>query len=100
KVLKIDADKQRISLGLKQLLPHPWDSVPGKYNPGDRVRGTVTRTADFGAFVELEPGVEGLVHVSEMSWIKKVRKPSDIVKPGDTVEVVILGVNLAEQRLS
>ncbi len=100
KVLKIDAEKQRISLGMKQLQPHPWDSVAEKYRTGERVRGTVTRTTDFGAFVELEPGIEGLVHVSEMSWVKKVRKPSDLVKPGDTVEVVILAVNVGEQRLS
>ena len=100
RVLKIDSGKQRISLGLKQLQPHPWDSVAGKYKTGERVRGTVTRLADFGAFVELEPGVEGLVHISEMSWAKKVRKPSDVLKTGDAVEVVILGVNVAEQRLS
>ncbi len=100
KVLKIDAGKQRISLGLKQLQPHPWDAVAEKYKPGERVRGTVSRLADFGAFVELDPGVEGLIHISEMSWARKVHKPSDVVKPGDTVEVVILGVNVGEQRLS
>ena len=71
-VLKVDADKKRISLGMKQLQPHPWDSVPGKYAVGERVRGTVSRLTDFGAFVELEPGVEGLIHISEMSWAKKV----------------------------
>jgi small subunit ribosomal protein S1 len=100
KVLKIDVEKQRISLGMKQLQPHPWDSVAEKYKTGERVRGTVSRLADFGAFVELEPGVEGLIHISEMSWVKRVHKPSDVVKPGDTVEVVILGVNVGEQRLS
>jgi small subunit ribosomal protein S1 len=100
KVLKVDTDKQRISLGMKQLLPHPWDSVPEKYKVGDRVRGAVTRIADFGAFVELEPGVEGLVHISEMSWARKVRTPSDLVKPGEVVEVVILGVKLEERRMS
>jgi len=100
RVLKIDREKRRISIGMKQLQPHPWESVPGKYKIGDRVRGTVTRVTDFGAFVELEPGVEGLIHVSEMSWVKKVRKPSDLVKPGETVEVVILGVNAGEQRMS
>jgi len=100
KVLKVDSGKQRISLGLKQLQPHPWDSVADKYKTGERVRGTVSRLADFGAFVELEPGVEGLIHISEMSWAKRVRKPSDMVKTGDTVEVVILGVNVGEQRLS
>ncbi len=100
KVLKVDTDKQRISLGMKQLLPHPWDSVPEKYKAGDRVRGAVTRVADFGAFVELEPGVEGLVHISEMSWAKKVRTAGDLVKPGEVVEVVILGIKLDERRIS
>jgi len=100
KVLKIDPEKRRISIGMKQLQPHPWDSVLSKYKVGDRVRGTVTRVTDFGAFVELEPGVEGLIHVSEMSWVKKVRKPSDLVKPGETVEAVILGINVGEKRIS
>lgn len=99
-VLKVDPDKKRISLGMKQLQPHPWDAVPDKYNPGERVRGVVTRLTDFGAFVEIEPGVEGLIHISEMSWSKKVRKPSDVVKPGETVEAVILGVNAGERRIS
>jgi small subunit ribosomal protein S1 len=100
KILKIDPEKRRISVGVKQLQPQPWDSVPGKYKLGERVRGTVTRVMDFGAFIELEPGVEGMIHVSEMSWVKKVRKPSDLVKPGETVEAVILGVNPGEQRMS
>src|SRR5208282_2597576 len=100
KVLKIDAEKQRISLGMKQLQPDPWNSTPERYNPGERVRGTVTRIADFGAFVELEPGVEGLIHLSEMSWARKVRTPGDLVKPGETVEAVILGVNAGERRIS
>ena len=78
---------------MKQLQPQPWDLAAEKYKVGERVRGTVTRVTDFGAFVELEPGIEGLIHLSEMSWSKKVRKPSDVVKPGDTVEVVVLGVN-------
>lgn len=99
-VLKMDPDRKRISLGMKQLQPHPWDSVPDKYKPGERVRGGVTRLADFGAFVEIEPGVEGLIHISEMSWSRKVRKPSDVVKPGETVEAVILGVNAGERRIS
>jgi small subunit ribosomal protein S1 len=100
KVLKVDTEKQRISLGMKQLQPHPWDAVPEKYKIGDRVRGAVTRVADFGAFVELEPGVEGLVHISEMSWAKKVRTAGDLVKPGEVVEAVILGINPAERRIS
>ncbi|HXK02988.1 MAG TPA: 30S ribosomal protein S1 [Verrucomicrobiae bacterium] len=100
RVLKVDPAKKRISLGLKQLQPHPWELAGEKYKPGDRVKGTVTRVADFGAFVELEKGVEGLIHLSEMSWSKKVRKPADVVKPGDAVEVVILGVNAGERRIS
>jgi small subunit ribosomal protein S1 len=99
KVLKIDPEKRRISIGMKQLQPHPWDSVLSKYKVGDRVRGTVTRVTDFGAFVELERGVEGLIHVSEMSWVK-MRKPRDLVKPGETVEAVILGINVGEKRIS
>ena len=100
KVLKVDPAKKRISLGMKQLLPHPWELAGEKYKTGERVHGTVTRVADFGAFVEVEKGVEGLIHLSEMSWSKKVRKPSDVVKPGDQVEVVILGVNQADRRIS
>jgi small subunit ribosomal protein S1 len=100
KILKIDPEKHRVAIGMKQLQPHPWDSAGGRLKVGERIRGTVTRVTDFGAFVEVEPGVEGLIHVSEMSWVKKVRKPSDLVKPGETVEAVVLGVNAAERRLS
>jgi len=100
KIIKIDADKHRISLSMKQLQPHPWVSIADKYKPGDRVGGVVTRVMEFGAFVELEPGVEGLIHVSEMSWAKKVRIARDVVKPGDTVEAVILSVNPPERRIS
>jgi small subunit ribosomal protein S1 len=103
KVLKVasDADKRRISVGLKQLQPQPWDRVAEKFKAGDRVRGTVTRLVEFGAFVELEPGIEGLIHISEMSWSKgKIRKASDVVKQGETVEAVILQVNAAEHRIS
>jgi len=99
-VLKVDPEKQRISLGMKQLQPNPWDTAAQKYRLGERARGTVTRLMDFGAFVELDPGVEGLIHVSEMSWVKKVKKPSDVLKPGETVETVILGVNAAERSIS
>src|ERR1017187_121176 len=83
RVLKVDAAKRRIAIGLKQLQPHPWDVAGEKYKVGDRVQGTVTRLADFGAFVELEKGVEGLIHLSEMSWTKKVHKPADAVKAGE-----------------
>jgi small subunit ribosomal protein S1 len=102
KVLKItnESGKRRISVGMKQLLPHPWDKISGKYQVGERVRGSVTRVAEFGAFVELEPGIEGLIHVSEMSWGKKLRSASTLLKPGETVESVILAVNTAERRIS
>ena len=102
RLLKIanDSGKRRISVGMKQLQPHPWDAVAGKYNIGERVRGTVTRVAEFGAFVELEPGIEGLIHVSEMSWGKKLRSASTLVKPGEIVDAVILGVNAVERRMS
>ena len=103
KVLKLanEGDKRRISVSMKQLQSHPWDTGAQKYKLGDRVRGTVSKLMDFGAFVELEPGIEGLIHISEMSWSKgKVRKPSDVVKPGETVEAVILGINAGEHRIS
>jgi len=102
KVLKItnDSGKRRISVGMKQLQPHPWDAVAGKYRVGERVRGTVTRVAEFGAFVELEPGIEGLIHVSEMSWGKKMRSASTLVKPGEIVDAVILGISTDERRMS
>jgi small subunit ribosomal protein S1 len=100
KVLKIDADSRRISLGLKQLQPEPWNSAADRYQLGQRVSGTVKRLTDFGAFIEVEPGIEGLIHVSEMSWVKKVRKPADFLKVDDTVEAVILSINPAERRLS
>jgi small subunit ribosomal protein S1 len=99
-ILKVDPKKRRISLGLKQLLPQPWTLAGEKYKAGQRVRGTVSRVTDFGAFVELEPGIEGLIHLSEMSWSKKVRKTTDVVNPGDTVEAVILGVNPEERRIA
>ena len=100
RVLKVDPEKRRISLGLKQVQPDPWHSAAEKYRAGERVRGSVTRVVDFGAFVELEPGVEGLIHLSEMSWAKKVRQPSDVVKPGETVEAVVLTVSPSERRIS
>jgi small subunit ribosomal protein S1 len=100
KIIKIDPDKRRIAISMKQLQPHPWDTVAEKYKAGDRVHGVVTRLMDFGAFVEIEPGIEGLIHISEMSWAKRVKTASEIVKPGETVEAVILGVKPGERRLS
>jgi small subunit ribosomal protein S1 len=100
KILKIDRESRKISLGLKQLQPEPWEAAGDKYKAGARVAGAVTRLTDFGAFVELEPGIEGMIHVSEMSWVKKVRRPSDILKQGDSVEAVILSVNQPERRMA
>ena len=101
RIIKIDSEKRRIAISMKQLQPHPWDAVAEKFHAGDRVRGTVTRLMEFGAFIELEPGIEGLIHISEMSWAKgKVRKASDVVKEGETVEVIILQVQAPERRIS
>jgi len=100
RILKIDPETKKISLGLKQLQPEPWEAAQGKYQVGQRITGAVTRLADFGAFVEIEPGVEGLIHISEMSWGKKIHHPSDVLKQGDTVDAVILGVKPEERRIS
>ena len=99
-VLKFDKDKQRISLGRKQLLPDPWSTVPERFPAGMHVTGKVVGVTDYGAFVQIEPGVEGLVHVSEMSWSKRVKHPSKIVKVGDDVEVVVLDVKTDQRRIS
>lgn len=100
KILKVNPETRRISLGLKQLQPDPWTQALSQLHVGDRVRGTVARLTDFGAFIELAPGVDGLIHVSEMSWTKKIRKPADVLKKGEAVEVVINGINPAEKRIS
>jgi small subunit ribosomal protein S1 len=100
KILKVNRETRKISLGLKQLAPDPWSLVPEKYPQGSRVPGKVSRVADFGAFVELEPGIEGLIHVSEMSWTRKNPKAGDIVKAGESVEVVVLGVNPTDKRIA
>ena len=92
RILKIDPENKKISLGLKQLQPEPWETVPDRLQVGQRVSGLVTRIADFGAFVEIEPGVEGLIHISEMSWSRKVRHPGDLIKQGDRVDAVVLSV--------
>jgi small subunit ribosomal protein S1 len=99
KVLKIARDTKKIALGLKQLAPDPWTTVAQKYEPGSRVNGKVSRVAEFGAFVELEPGIEGLIHVSEMSWSKKNVRAVDILKTGDMVEAVVLTVNPGDKRI-
>ncbi len=99
KILKVEEDGNRISVGLKQLTPDPWASIGDKINVGDRIKGKVTRLKDFGAFVELVPGVEGLIHVSEMSWARKVRHPKDVVNPGDMVDAVVLEIKIPEHRI-
>lgn len=100
KVLKFDREKQRISLGFKQLTPDPWLDVAERYPVGARVRGRVLSVTDYGAFVELEQGIEGLVHVSEMTWSKRMKHPTKLVKPGDEIETIILNVNPADRRIS
>jgi small subunit ribosomal protein S1 len=100
KVLKFDAEKGRVSLGLKQLQPDPWSQAAERYHPGDRLQGRVVSITDYGAFVEVEPGIEGLIHVSEMSWSKRAKHPSKILKKDDQVEVAVLEVKPGERRLS
>ncbi len=100
KVLEIGEDGKRISVGLKQLQPDPWTLIAEKIRPGDIIRGPVTRLKDFGAFVEVEPGIDGLVHVSEMAWNRRVRHPSEVVKVGDVVEVAVLDLKIAEKRIA
>lgn len=100
KVLKFDRERERVSLGYKQLLPDPWASVEERFPLHTRITGKIASVADYGAFVELENGVEGLVHVSEMSWSKRVKHPSKIVNPGDTVEVEVLAVDPKARRIS
>ncbi len=100
KVLKFDRDKERISLGLKQLVPDPWQSIDERYPAASRVIGRVVSVTDYGAFVELEPGVEGLIHISEMTWSRRMKHPSKVVKVGDQVESVVLEVKPKERRVS
>lgn len=100
KVLKFDNEKERVSLGLKQLTTDPWEAVKEKYPPGTKLHGTIVSLAEYGAFVELGEGIEGLIHVSEMSWTKRVKNPSQIVKVGDEVDVVVLDVDVANRRIS
>jgi len=100
KVLKFDKDKQRVSLGFKQLTPDPWLDATERYPVGAHVHGRVLSVTDYGAFVELEQGIEGLVHLSEMTWSKRLKHPSKLVKPSDEVETVVLSVNPADRRIS
>jgi len=100
RILKFDREKERISLGMKQVTPDPWESIDQRYVPGMRVLGRVVSVTDYGAFVELEAGVEGLIHISEMTWSRRMKHPSKVVKVGDTVESVVLEVKPHERRVS
>ncbi len=100
KVLKFDRDKERISLGLRQMAPDPWETIQERYPGGSRVIGRVVSVTDYGAFVELEPGVEGLIHISEMTWSRRMKHPSKVVKVGDQVESVVLDVKPKDRRVS
>lgn len=99
-IIEIDRDRERVSLGLKQCTSNPWDSIEKKYPVGAKVHGKVVNLVQYGAFVELEQGVEGLVHVTELSWTKRITKPSDVLKIGQDVDAVILGINKEEQKIS
>jgi small subunit ribosomal protein S1 len=100
KILSFDLDKERVSLGMKQLTPDPWTIATEKYAVGSRVTGVVVSLTDYGAFVELEEGVEGLIHVSEMSWTRKIRHPSKVVSVGDTIEAMVLDLKPENRRIS
>ena len=100
KVLKFDRAKERVSLGIKQLEPDPWETVAERYPVNSRVIGRVVNVTDYGAFVELEPGIEGLIHISEMTWSRRMKHPSKVVKPGDQVEAVVLEVHSKDRRIS
>jgi small subunit ribosomal protein S1 len=99
-ILNVDRDREKIALGLKQKFPSPWQKVPEKYPVGSRIKGEVVNVMSYGAFVKLEDGIEGLVHISEMSWTKRVNHPSELVHIGDEVEVVVLGINTDKQEIS
>jgi len=99
KVLKVEEGGKRISVGLKQLTPDPWTLVAEKLTAGDRIKGPVTKLMDFGAFVEIEPGVEGLIHISEMSWARRVQHPKDVVSEGEVVDVVVLEIKAGQRRI-
>jgi small subunit ribosomal protein S1 len=99
-VLDVDQEGRRLSLGLRQTEPNPWDLIAEKYHVGDRISGKVRNLTDFGAFVEVEEGIDGLVHISDLSWTKRMRHPSELLKKGDTVEAIILKIDSENQRLS
>jgi len=100
KIIDFDQEKKRVSLGLKQLTPHPWENVPDQYPEGSKITGKVVSMTNYGAFVEIEPGIEGLVHISEMSWTRHVKNPSEIFSLGDEVEAVVLSIDSEERKIS
>ena len=99
-VLDFDQDKKRISLGMKQLTPHPWDSIGDKYQPGTKVQGKVVSLTDYGAFIEIERGIEGLIHISEMSWTQHIKHPSQVVSLGQEVEAIVLNIDTENKKLA
>lgn len=99
-ILNVDKDKGRVALGLKQKESNPWDQIEKKYPPGTRVKGKIVNLLPYGAFIEIEPGIEGLIHVSEMSWVKNITDPTEIVKKGDEVEAIVLSVQKEEGKIS
>jgi small subunit ribosomal protein S1 len=99
-VLSVDKENERISLGIKQLEPDPWENIEQKYKAGSRVSGRVRNLTAFGAFLELEEGIDGLIHISDMSWTKRIQHPSELIKKGEKIEVVVLNVNKENRRIS
>ena len=99
-ILEVDKEKERVSLGLKQLTPNPWEDIEQRFPVGDHVKGKITKLVPYGAFVEVAEGVEGLIHVSELSWTKRITRPSDVLELGQEVEAVVLGINIEEQKIS
>ena len=99
-ILEVDKDKERVSLGLKQLTPNPWEDIEAKFPVGGHVKGRITKLVPYGAFVEVAEGVEGLIHVSELSWTKRITRPSDVLEMGQELEAVVLGINTEEQKIS
>jgi small subunit ribosomal protein S1 len=99
-ILDVDKQKERVSLGLKQLQSNPWENIEARFPSGHRVRGKITKLVPYGAFVEIEPGVEGLIHVSELSWTKRITRPSDVLDLDQVIDAVVLSVNIEEQKIS
>ena len=100
KILNVDSEGKKISLGMKQLEPDPWENIAERYPPGTVMRGKVRNITNFGVFVEIEPGIDGLVHISDLSWTKRIRHPSDMVKKGQELDVVVLNIDTKDRRIS